>query len=79
LGAYLVHLAVPLIFLVDSLQAARRGDAGTVEKTVIVVTALWVLLGLGALAFAGDRVWFPQAHVPAFGDFLHAGFLFGSR
>ena len=58
LGAYLAHLLVPLIFLVASLLAAHRGEAGTVDKPVIVVAALWVLLGLGALAFAGDRAGF---------------------
>jgi len=55
LCAYLVHLLLPLTFLVDSLQAARRGEAGTVEKVVIAVGAMWVLVGLGALAFTGDR------------------------
>ena len=58
LVAYLIHLTLPLIFLVDSLQAAIQGEAGVVEKAVIVVAAVWVALGLGALAFAGDRYGF---------------------
>jgi len=55
LVAYLVHLLVPFLFLVDSLLAVLRGEGGTVEREVIAFGVAWVLVGLGALAVARDR------------------------
>jgi len=55
LGAYLVHLLVPLLLLVDSLRAALRGEAGTLEKAIMVVGGAWVVLGLVAWAQARDK------------------------
>jgi len=55
LAAYLGHLLVPLVFLVDSLRVMHAGAAGAGEKTVVVAGAAWVLVGLSALAFSRDR------------------------
>jgi hypothetical protein len=55
LGAYLAHLLIPLLFLADSLRAVRAGAAGVWEKGAVVLSALWLLVGLSALAFTRDR------------------------
>jgi hypothetical protein len=55
LGAYLAHLLVPLVFLLDSVRAVQMGSGGVCEKAVIVAGSIWVLTGLGALAFSRNR------------------------
>jgi len=54
LVAYLVHLLVPFLFLVDSVLAVLRGECGTVEGEVIAFEVALVLVGLCALAVARD-------------------------
>jgi hypothetical protein len=55
LSAYLLHLLVPLAFLLDSLRAMHEGTAWAAEKTLVVIGTMWVLVGLGALAFSRNR------------------------
>ena len=54
LGAYLAHLLVPLVFLADSLRAVHAGAAGVWEQVAVVISALWLVVGLGTLAFIRD-------------------------
>lgn len=55
LGAYLVHLLVPLVLVADSLRSVHLGAAGVWEKAVVVIGTIWVVVGLGALAFSRNR------------------------
>jgi len=55
LGAYLGHLLVPLVLLVDSLRAVSAGTAYIMEKGVVAIGAIWLVAGLGALALSRNR------------------------
>lgn len=55
LGAYLCHLLVPLVLVVDSLRAVHAGTAGISEKGVVAIGSIWLVAGLGALALNRNR------------------------
>ena len=55
LGAYLGHLLVPLVLVVDSLWAVHAGAADISEYGVVAIGLIWLVAGLGALVFSRNR------------------------
>jgi hypothetical protein len=55
LAAYLAHLLLPLMFLLDSLWAWHASTADISEKAVVPIATMWLILGLGALASTRSR------------------------
>ena len=56
--AYLLHLLVPSLLLIDILHAARLGMVGRSDLLLAALAGFWILLALGAFLAARDRARF---------------------
>jgi lysophospholipase L1-like esterase len=55
LAAYLAHLLVPTVLVVDSLRVIYEGKAGNAEIVIAVVFGVWLFVAAGALALTRNR------------------------